>query len=311
MKFLRLWLLLGALFVIGHCQEEEDDGPVDVDESEQEDQEMEGEELDGEDDLGDPAYPDGDEETEEEDVWDPLTSEQMRALHKKIDANANGKVSLAEITEYAQSMRRAMAKMELDDIMKGKDTNKDGKLDFHEYLGDPGLVPEKEQNEKTFEFKELDKNNDKFVDADELASVYHHHTNEKVENDLTKFALKDKDKNHDGVLSLEEFYIHLQPEDEDEEPVEITEEDKEIFGKLDVDGTNSLSLQELIAWESGSFQAEEAVKKIFMQADKDGDSQITADELDGARHDIANHHDVDAQMYLMQWADHHAERGEL
>lgn len=233
----------------------------------------------------------------------------MKKLHQKIDANGNGKVSMAELTDYAHQMRRAVAKMELDDIMNSKDTSKDGKLTFDEFLGDPGKVPEEEQNERQAEFKALDANSDKFLDHDELASVYHHHTNEKVEGVLSKIAMKDKDKNRDGVLSLEEFYTHLQPEEED--PVEISPEDKDIFNKLDLDGSKSLSLKELQAWESGSFQAEEAVKKLFAHTDKDKDNHITAEEFDGAKDEIANDLDVDAHMYLSTWADHHTEKGEL
>jgi len=315
---LRWWLLLSVLFIIQHCEvrsadaEPSEDAPEDQEEEEPPEgdegetdmyADEEGADEEGEDDGGEPA------EDEENEPMEPLTSEQMHALHKKMDTNGNGKVSLAEVTDFAHTMRRAMAKMELDDVMKSKDTNKDGKLDFQEFLGDPGRVPEQEQNEKANEFKELDANSDKFVDPDELANLFHHHTNDKVETSLTNIAMKDKDKNKDGVLSLEEFYLHLQPEEED--PVEISQEDRDIFNKLDMDNSGTLTLKELKAWESGSFMAEEAVKKLFVHADKDNDNVVTAAELDSARHDIASDPDYDAQMYLQQWNDHHEGHGEL
>lgn len=311
---LRLWLLLSCLLIISHCEvttaapttevAEADEADGEDAEADQEEAAEEGEE-EGEEAEAEEAGSDED----ESEVVEPLTSEQMRALHKKIDANGNGKVSLAEVTDFAQTIRRSMAEVELKDVLAVKDNDKDGKLSFTEFLGDPGKVPEREQNEKVIEFKSLDLNSDKYLDHDELASLFHHHTNDKVETTLTNVAMKDKDKNKDGVLSLEEFYAHLQTEDEEEAPVEITEEDKDIFNKLDIDGSKTLTLKELKAWESGSFQTEEAMKKLMEAADKDKDNSVTADEMDAARHDIANDIDYDAQMHLTQWVDHHG--GEL
>lgn len=301
-----LWLFL-SLLLVTHCQEKEDD---------LEDEEGVGGEGGDDVDLyqGMEDHEESDEEEQPDDEdddpdFEPLTSEQMRTLHKKMDANSNGKVSLAEVNDYAHAMRRAIAKLELDDVMRGKDTDKDGKLTFDEFLGDPGRVPEEKQNEKVTEFKELDLNEDKLVDIDELASVYHHHTNEKVEATLAKIAMADKDANQDGKLTLEEFMMHLQQEGE--EPVEIGEEDKEVFSKLDLDNDGTLSLKELQAWESGAFHAEEAVRKLFLTADKDKDNQLTADEMDEAKHDIHSDTDIDAQMHLTQWHDTHKEKNEL
>lgn len=239
------------------------------------------------------------------DAFDPLSGDQIKELFKKMDGNANGKVSLAEVTDFAHKMRRVMAKMELNDVLKPKDTNKDGKLTFAEFLGNPGDVAEERQNEMQNEFKELDINGDTFVDGDEMAAVFHHHVNEKVEHTLTNMAMKDKDVDKNGALTLKEFYHHLQSEDEEAEEAEISPEEKDTFNKLDIDGSGSLTLKELKAWESGSHQAEEAVKKLFEHADKDNDNVLTAEEIDNARHTLAKDHDVDAQMYLMQWAENH------
>lgn len=301
MKFhLKLWLLIGVFLVIGRCEEGDEAGDGDHGEEVAE----EGHEEFGEDGDGEGAEPmDDDEasEAEEDEPFEPLTSDQARKLHKKMDANGNGQVSMAEVNEFAQKMRRAMAKMELDDVIKGKDLDHDHKLNYQEFLGDPGQHPEETQNEKAAEFRELDANNDKLVDEDELTHLFQHHTNDKVEDHLTREAMKDKDTDKNGELSLTEFYQHLQVEDED--PVEISDEEKDIFNKLDMDNSGTISLKELKAWESGSFNAEEAVKKIFERADKNKDNVITADELDGAREAIADDPSGDAQMYLMQWVE--------
>jgi len=229
----------------------------------------------------------------------------MHALHKKIDENGNGKVSLAEVTDFAHKMRRALAKAEMDEVMKDMDADKDGKLSWPEFLGDAGEVPEEEQNDKHSQFKDLDLNNDQALELNELAQMYHHHINDKVETDLTNLAMKDKDLDKNGALSLREFFLHLQVEGED--PVEIEAEDQELFKQLDTDNSGSLTLKELKAWESGSHQAEMAAKKLFEKADKNKDNVLTAEEMADVRQELADDKDYEPQMYLSQWAEQHKE----
>jgi len=322
------FVLFGILLLTAHCKDaagmeaadyEEDPGSEgeDVPEGDDMPEGAEGEEDEGEMSEGEEGdLPEDGEEGEEDaegddmDKMEALTPEQMSALHKKIDGNGNGKVSLAEVQDFAHKMRRELAKSELDEVMKDMDTDKDGKLNWAEFLGDAAEVPEEEQNEKQKQFEELDTNKDKTIDMDELAQMYHHHTNDLVETELTNVAMKDKDQDKNGVLSLEEFFQHLSMEGE--APADIPEEDKEIFKKLDTDGSGSLTLKELKAWESGSFQAEEAARKLFVHADKDKDNHLTAEEMTEARHDIAADKDYEPQMYLSQWAEQHAAHdGEL
>jgi len=280
-------------------------------------EEEEGDSQPPDDEEGDSGETDGGMDDEEDteggmEKSDPLSPEMMTALHKKIDSNGNGKVSLAEVVDFAHDMRRKMAKSEIKEIMTELDTDKDGKLTWLEFLGDEAnpTNTEEDKKEKEIQFKEIDVNKDGHVDENELPLLYHHHTDEKAEDALTQLAMKDKDTDKNGMLSLREFYSHLQVEDED--PVEIAKEDEEIFKKLDTDGSNSLTLKELKAWESGSFQAEQAVQKLFTMADANKDNVLTEQELHDAREHIADHEQYEPQMYLSQWAEQHtAEHGEL
>lgn len=231
---------------------------------------------------------------------EPLTQEQMGKLFKKMDADKDGKVTLAEVSSFGHHMRRSIAKVELDTIMKTKDTSKDGKLSLDEFLGVDSKETSREKpseerrKEMVTEFKELDANSDSFVDIDELASLFQHHTNEKVEATLTKAALSQKDTNKDGVLTLDEFYAHVTSEgmetgefgaeDQESEPAEISDEDKDMFNSLDRDSSGTLSLEELMAWETGSYQVETAMKNVFKHADTNGDSGLTEKEM----HDAAD-----------------------
>jgi len=275
-------------------EEVQDDGEVE----EEVEEEKEIEEVEEEKEI---------EEVEEDDEEmqksKPLTPEQMHALHAQIDNNGNGMVSLAEVTNFAQKMRRALAKSELDKIMTDMDTDKDGKLSWPEFLGDAREMPEEEQNEKHTQFKDLDINNDQALDMDELAQMYHHHTNDKVEMDLTILAMKDRDTDKNGALSLREFFQDLQVEGEP--LVRIEAEEQKLFKQLDKDNSGTLTLTELKAWESGSYQAETAVKKLFAKADENGDNVLTAEEMAGVRHELADDKDYEPQMYLSQWAEQH------
>merc|ERR1712072_268649 len=118
---------------------------------------------------------------------------------------------------------------------------------------------------------------------------------------------KDTDKN--GALTLEEFYAHLAPTDSEGEeegasatPPEISDEEREMFKKLDIDNSGTLTLKELKAWETGTFHSEEAMKKLFKVADKNGDSILTENELDEARTELASHEHVEAHSHLESWA---------
>lgn len=249
----------------------------------------------------------------------PLTPEQMGKLFKKMDADKNHKVTLAEISAFGHHMRRGIAKIELDAIMKPKDTNKDGKLSLPEFLGTDSADTSKQKpteerrKEMVIEFNELDKNSDTFVDIDELASLFQHHTNEKVEATLTDAAMTQKDTNKDGALSLDEFYAHVTSEgmetgefgadDQESEPNEISAEDKDIFDSLDTDMSGTLSLEELMAWETGSHQSETAMKNVFKHADKNKDDVLTEQEMKDASHALANDGEGDGHSALTAWHD--------
>ena len=55
------------------------------------------------------------------------------------------------------------------------------------------------------------------------------------------------------------------------------------------DGNGVLNMEELRAWESGLFHTEAAMIKLIQIADKDGDMQATAEELENAREEKSYH----------------------
>jgi calcium-binding protein CML len=240
----------------------------------------------------------------------PLTSEEMRALHKKMDENGNGQVSLSELVEFARKARRKIAELEMSEIVQKFDIDKDGKVSLKEYLAEnavrhPSKQKDEVEQEKTQEFKDNDDNKDGLLDIEELTGIYHHHLNDKVETKLTAVAMKDKDLNKNGALTIEEFYQHVT--DGEGGAGDISDDDRTEFKKLDVDGSGTLTLKELKAYESGHFHSEEGMKKMMEVADQNSDNVLTADELDNAKDNLATHDNVDAHMYLEIWNHHHHE----
>jgi len=73
------------------------------------------------------------------------------------------------------------------------------------------------------------------------------------------------------------------------------------FEKLDTNGDGLLSIHELKAWETGTFQINDALKILFQAADKDGDKHLSAEELAVAREYISM---TDANYHFMDWVEH-------
>jgi Ca2+-binding EF-hand superfamily protein len=303
---MRLLLLVALLGLITFARAQEED---------------EAEEEADEEDERKPAEDHGTSDDDQEYDLEELTSDQIIDLHKKMDGNGNGQVSLAELLDFTRTARQALAKSEMKAVMHKMDLDADGKVSLKEFMEQAGPRPanlKKElDQERKQEFNEADDNKDGFLDMDELTGIFHHHINDKAEMKLTAIAMTEKDVDKNGVLSLQEFYSHLADTNSEEgeesatptEP-ELTDEDRQTFKKLDIDNSGTLTLKELKAWETGTFHSEEAMKKLFKVADKNGDSVLTPNELDESRTELATQEHVEAHSHLEAWAAAHA-HGEL
>lgn len=241
---------------------------------------------------------------------DSLTADQLRRMHGKFDQNGDGKVSLQEVMAFSASIGKSIAGKDIGAILEEIDTNKDGSLGLEEHLndihnqadgGDEAEMKELEHRKgvETAKFKAADLNNDGALDKTELPSLFYPETHEGVLSVTVSETMRQKDGNKDGKLSPKEFWESDQMDGDDSD---LSQEEKADFARLDTDGDGSLSENELRAWESGRFHTEDAMKKLFDVADKDNDMHITADEIAGARDQIAA---SDAQYHLIEWAEHH------
>merc|ERR1740130_1091354 len=191
------------------------------------------------------------------------------------------------------------------------DTNKDGVVSLEEHLTDfhktdeiHDIHNEMEDIEhrkgvESAKFQAADLNGDRKLDQKELPALFYPETHEGVLSITVGETMRQKDGNKDGKLSPKEFWESDQMDGDDSD---LSQEEKADFARLDTDGDGSLSETELRAWESGRFHTEDAMKKLFDVADKDNDMHVTADEIAGARDQIAA---SDAQYHLIEWAEHH------
>eukprot|EP00437_Effrenium_voratum_P010789 CAMPEP_0181440938 /NCGR_PEP_ID=MMETSP1110-20121109/23240_1 /TAXON_ID=174948 /ORGANISM="Symbiodinium sp., Strain CCMP421" /LENGTH=271 /DNA_ID=CAMNT_0023564787 /DNA_START=61 /DNA_END=873 /DNA_ORIENTATION=- len=234
-----------------------------------------------------------------------MTKEQLRALHAKFDQNGDGKVSLSEVLEFAGQMSKAIAGKDVSAILEEIDTDKDGKLSLSEHLndihqqadgGDEEEIKEmeKRKNVETEKFRAADIDNDQALSPQEVASLFYPETNPAVLDVVVRDTMRMKDKDGNGVLTAKEFWEFGEEDGEEQ----LSEEEVQDFEKLDKDGNGVLDLDELRKWESGLFHTEAAMIRLIQLADKDGDMQATAEELENAREELAT---SDAQYHLIEW----------
>jgi len=237
-----------------------------------------------------------------------MSPAQLVAMHKKMDLNEDGNVSKAEMDNYAHGMRRKIANSHLDKVMKAHDTDGNGKIDLNEFIGELHKFAAGEEREgdeevkqKNIEhFKEIDLNHDGQLDADELPLRFHHHTNDLVEERLATISLKQKDVNGDGVLSPEEFWSHMYGSDGARGSISF--EQTEEFAQLDKDGSGTLNLEEVKAFESGKHHTDLAMVELFEAVDQDHDSLLSAYELLQAQELISGNQQ--AHTHVVNWHVH-------
>jgi len=167
----------------------------------------------------------------DDDIKEDLTEKQIRSIHKHLDANHDGILSMSEAMKHAS----------MDDLdLEGLDTNQDGSVNLQEYLGEvmePGSGSDEEalkeqsalKSSETKNFKAADKNGDGVLNRDELQSMI------SPEEGLLLSAdgsIEHFDLDGDGKLNLMEFREVLNEydmgdddmEDDDDEPAALLDE---------------------------------------------------------------------------------------
>lgn len=234
-----------------------------------------------------------------------MRPDELRNLHREFDQNKDGKVSLAEIMDFAHSTAKAMATKDVAGMLEQLDADGDGYLSLQEHLatsegeGDAqDLEVEKTLALETAKFKAADADGDGLLNPQEMTSLFYIETSTAVLDVAVQETSKLKDKNKDGVLNVKEF-LEIGPEHAGEK---ISEEEMRIFRHLDKDENGVLDAAELRTWESGAFETEAAMMTVLQEADKDGDQHASIEEFENVHHSLAG---TIAQYHFIEWVQHH------
>lgn len=240
-----------------------------------------------------------------------LTEAQASKVHAAMDLDKDGLASMDEIVKYGADVKHIISKRDIRQLVAGgMDANGDGFLALDEFLKDVGLpTPEEDKDNpeakvEIEKFKASDVNGDGKLDPDEMPYLFFPETHDGVLSITARVALLGKDRDGDGELSPSEFW---RASDDDSEPEPQSKEEMDDFNALDEDKNGKLSQKEMEHWESGLFHKRVLMDKLFEVADKDNDKRVSLAELLNARAEIASN-DI---HYLMDWAEHEAEREEL
>jgi len=235
-----------------------------------------------------------------------MTVDQLNYLHTQMDTDRDGYISMSEILDYSDGIRRTIAMKDVKDLFADLDLDQDGRLSLDEVTKDllgeddaeatkPGVLRRDLESQK---FSAADVNGDGFLDEDEVPALLFPESNSGVLELTVASTLAQKDEDRDGFLALHEFWGGTQ---EDGQELFISDEEKEEFKKIDRNDDGRIDFEELKAWETGRAHAEHIMKTLFNLADTDKDDLVTADELSAAREQLAQ---SEVHDHIMEWAQH-------
>lgn len=258
---------------------------------------------------------DDDEPEEHMPARDELTPDQLNKLHAKMDADANGKLSLDEMLQFSSETQKAAAAKEGNGFMAEIDSDKDGKASWeemqtHMHPSDEDVEHEEDAAQRNLyktsdqkKFKAADGDGDGLLDERELVAFFYPEIDGKVLQVAAQHTLEEKDHDNDGLLTFDEFMGRPVVGQSNSDAAEggPDEWDEQTFKFLDKDGSGKLDLKELFAWESGHVGIGRTMESFLKLADADSDQHVTVEELHAA-HEKEEH---DARFHFMSMVEHH------
>lgn len=221
-----------------------------------------------------------------------LRPEELRGMHTILDSDGDGKVSMSEGLTYVRQHRRKLSHASTLQILANMDSNKDGRLDLQEFQKDLNQwkMEEDEKEDAISKFSAYDQDQDGILDEEESLLFFY-----------WLFDFRKADGNSDGSLTFKEFRKAAAKKSKSQGDGVANPEDREVFKGLDADRNKRLCLQEYVSFKTGTFAAEEAMRKLFQLADKDDDIHLSTSELVEARQGMAG---SNAYYHFWDWAKH-------
>lgn len=246
--------------------------------------------------------------------FDDLPPEEAKKrlliLIKRMDLNKNQKIEHLELQQWIIRSFSSLSAEESSDRFKDIDANKDGFVDWNEYLLDEYEVKNEEElrgdSDKVEEVNMLEEDKYLFNSADtnkkgkltqtEFLGFTHPEENPGMKEPVVQNVLRDKDTNKDGKLEFKEF---LGSRGKDMSKDALNEEKSRFDDELDKNLDGMLDKEEIAAWiiPSNEDVAKEETEHLFGGSDDDHDGVLTFDE-------ILAHHDLFVGSEATDYGDH-------
>lgn len=238
------------------------------------------------------------------DEYDDLPQEEairrLKVLVKKVDADKDGFVTEEELTKWVRDVFSKRLLEGVDEDLKSKDTDGNGKLTWDEYTK-ATYGPEEMEDDADEETKKLlntdkrrfdtaDKDKDGALTKEEFVHFMHPESSSEMGDIHVLETIEDIDRDKDGFVSMKEFLGDFEDPDDKEadEPEWVKEETKRFNEEYDKNHDGKLDKDEVRQWilpETDHMMALEESKHLIQSADENKDGKLSEEE-------IAQHHDV-------------------
>ncbi len=131
---------------------------------------------------------------------------EFRCAFQLFDKDGNGRITTDELGEILEKLRYNPTEDDLKDMIKDIDTDKNGVIEFQEFLQLMShKIRDHDSEEEMLEaFKIFDRDNNGYITKEDF-SIVMNHLGEVMLDDELEEMMRDNDDDGDGQLNYEEF----------------------------------------------------------------------------------------------------------
>uniref|UniRef100_A0AAF5Q015 Reticulocalbin-3 n=1 Tax=Wuchereria bancrofti TaxID=6293 RepID=A0AAF5Q015_WUCBA len=229
----------------------------------------------------------------EAEIFDDLNPEEAKrrlaVLAKKMDKDGDGYVTRKELEQVIKQNMISLDLEESNDRFREMDTNQDNLVTWDEYVQESfdDIDPASEimdaddkrllEDDRKFFFTADQDKDDKLSNA-EFHAFQNPESFPHMHAALIEVTMKEKDKNHDGKITLDEFLDDLAG---DQKSDWYMVEKNRFEYDYDKDRNGVLEGAEIASWLVMNLEttAAEEVEHLMSKADKDNDGRLSIDEI--------------------------------